>query len=73
MFDLTKFNFADFKLDYTELIVNNMSHSELIIFALEMIHDSLNNISEEQIETDFIRVFGDEKLQELITKHTFSN
>ena len=42
MFDLTKFNFADFKLDYTELIVNNMSHSELIIFALEMIWDSSN-------------------------------
>ena len=73
MFDLTKLNFADFKLDYTELIVNNMSHSGLIAFALEMIHDNLNNISEEQIIEDFIRVFGEEKLLELLTKHTISN
>ena len=73
MFDLTKLNFADFKLDYTELIVNNMSHSQLITFACEMIYNNLNNISEEQIEEDFIEVFGEEKLQELITQHTFSN
>ena len=73
MIDLTKVNFAEFKLDYTELIVNNMSHSQLITFACEMIYNNLNNISEEQIEEDFIEVFGEEKLQELITQHTFSN
>ena len=71
MIDLTKVNLADFKIDYTALIVDNMSHSELTSFALEMIHDSLNNLDAEQIEEDFIRVFGEEKLQELISKNEF--
>ena len=71
MIDLTKVNLADFKIDYTALIVDNMSHSELTSFALEMIHDSLNNLDVEQIEEDFIRVFGEEKLQELISKNEF--
>lgn len=71
MIDLTKVNLADFKIDYTALIVDNMSHSELTSFALEMIHDSLNNLDVEQMEEDFIRVFGEEKLQELISKNEF--
>ena len=72
MIDLTKVDLANFKIDYTALIVDNMSHSELTSFALEMIHDSLNNLDEQQMEEDIIRVFGEEKLQELITNSTFS-
>ena len=71
MIDLTKVNLADFKIDYTALIVDNMSHSELTSFALEMIHDSLNNLDAEQIEEDVIRVFGEEILQELISNNEF--
>ena len=71
MIDLTKVDLANFKIDYTALIVDNMSHSELTSFALEMIRDSLNNVDVEQIGEDFIRVFGEEKLQELISKNEF--
>ena len=71
MIDLTKVNLADFKIDYTALIVDNMSHSELTSFALEMIHDSLNNLDAEQIEEDVMRVFGEEILQELISNNEF--
>ena len=71
MIDLTKVDLANFKIDYTALIVDNMSHSELISFALEMIHDSLNNLDAEQMEEDIIRVYGEEKLQELISKNEF--
>ena len=67
MLDITKLNFAEFKLDYAELIVENMSLEDLEGFALEMIRDNLDNVSPEQIETDIKDVFGDEKLQELIT------
>mgnify|MGYP001299642011 CR=1 FL=1 len=71
MIDLTKVDLANFKIDYTALIVDNMSHTELISFALEMIYDSLNNLDAEQMEEDIIRVFGEEKLQELISKNEF--
>ena len=67
MIDITKLNFAEFKLDYAELIVENMSLEDLKLFALEMIRDNLDDVSPEQIETDIKDVFGDEKLQELIT------
>ena len=67
MLDITKLNFAEFKLDYAELIVENMSLEDLEGFALEMIRDNLDDVSPEQIETDIKDVFGDEKLQELIT------
>jgi len=67
MLDITKLNFAEFKLDYAELIVKNMSQGDLEVFALEMISDNLNDVSPEQMETDIKDVFGDEKLQKLIT------
>ena len=70
---MNKEQLAQFKFNYCEKIIEDMDMDTLMQLAHDLLMDSYQSCSEEEIKEEILDLYDDEVLQEMVESVTNSN
>jgi len=70
---MNKEQLAQFKYNYCERIIDDMDMDTLMTLAHDLLMDSYQSCTEEEIKEEILDLYDDEVLQEMVESVTHSN